>query len=81
MNRREAAYHQPNFPYQDYFVGDDLTEEQLDELYRAVMEGEKNHMGSWWEDKPHQILYRLLSRLTRAEDKIGYLVEVPKLMV
>lgn len=53
-------------------IGDDLTEEMLDELWDMwdmwAGYGDRSfYMGSWWDDKPHQIAYRLLLRLTRAE--------------
>ena len=50
-------------------VGSDLSQRDLDDLYDAVVCGEEAEtmMKGWWEDKPHQILHRLIIRLTRAE--------------
>ena len=57
------------------FIGNDLTDDQLDDLWRMIAEGNRDtDMADWWEDKPHQIMYRLLLRLTRAEaalDELG----------
>jgi len=59
-------------------VGDDLTERDLDDLYDAVIRGVRRDslMAEWWWDKPHQLLNRLLLRLTRAEHP--ELEEIPK---
>lgn len=49
-------------------VGDDLSSDDLDALWAFLVgEPEKGLMADWWNDKPHQIAYRLLLRLTRAE--------------
>lgn len=53
----------------DQLIGDDLSDEMLDDLWAMIAEGKRDtYMASWWEDKPHQIMYRLLLRLTRSED-------------
>ena len=49
-------------------IGNDLSEEDLDNLWSYLV-GDSRHHG-WWEDKPHQITYRLLLRLTRAEAEL-----------
>jgi len=51
------------------FVGDDLTDEHLDDLYECVAlgESEPGEASYWFRDKSHQILRRLLVRLARAE--------------
>jgi len=55
-------------------AGEDLTEEALDDLYDAVILGGDIGGGrgyhGWWDNKPHQILHRLLLRLTRAEHEV-----------
>jgi hypothetical protein len=49
-------------------VGDDLTDAQLDDLWNVLVNGATDsYMARWWADKKHQIAYRLLMRLTRAE--------------
>lgn len=55
------------------FVGDDLTDEELDELWEVFGGdgGKGTYMRGWWDDKPHQIAYRLLCRLTRAQKTIA----------
>lgn len=55
-----------------HYVGDDITEESLDELWRYITEGEDNNMAQWMQDKPQQVVYRLLLRLTRAENRNSY---------
>jgi len=55
----------------DRYIGDDLSAGDLDALW-AVFAGSggpdpDSSIPGWWEDKPHQIAYRLLLRLTRAE--------------
>jgi hypothetical protein len=50
------------------YIGDDLSESDLDDLWSMIADGDSDSlMASWWADKPHQIMYRLLLRLTRAE--------------
>jgi len=54
-----------------HYIGDDLSDDDLDALW-AVFAGNEppdpnNFTPGWWEDKPHQLAYRLLLRLTRAE--------------
>lgn len=52
-----------------YFIGDDLSEQALDDFWR-IFAGDTepySDMAYWWDDKPHQIAYRLVLRLTRAE--------------
>ena len=49
------------------YIGEDLSEHDLDFLYESVCLGEHGGRHGWWHDKPHQILNRLLMRLTRAE--------------
>lgn len=66
--RREDAFDLSSGDY----VGDDLTDQDLNDLW-AHFSGDPDlvHpdsvMVGWWEDKPHQIVRRLLCRLTRAE--------------
>lgn len=56
-------------------IGDDLSPQDLDDLW-AVLTGRpevlstEDIMSGWWADKPHQLAYRLLLRLTRAEDAL-----------
>lgn len=55
-----------------HLVGDDLTPEMLDGLHDILTGSAERtdagcEMEGWWTDKPHQIAYRLLCRLTRAE--------------
>ena len=68
MSKRTENAFEPNG---ERLVGDDLTEEALDDLYNAVILGADIGGGpgyhGWWDDKPHQILNRLLLRLARAE--------------
>lgn len=55
-------------------VGDDLTEDMLDELWAGPCTGRDptpTRMSAWWADKKHQILYRLVCRLTRAECELA----------
>ena len=54
-------------------IGDDLGPEQLDELWTVFVgvPDENADMVYWWRDKPHQIAYRLLLRLTRAEAELA----------
>lgn len=59
-------------------IGDELTETDLDDLWVELSgalssRDEYTSMGRWWRDKPHQIGYRLLLRLTRAEERIAEL--------
>jgi hypothetical protein len=51
-------------------IGNDLEDEVLDSLWEHFA-GEG--CNGWWDDKPHQIGYRLLLRLTRAEAKLASL--------
>lgn len=49
--------------------GDDLDAATLDDLWRICL-GEPTsdpYVAGWWEDKPYQVLIRLVARLTRAE--------------
>jgi len=55
-------------------IGDDLTEDELIELWQ-YFHGEENSMSRWWRDKPHQIAWRLLMRLVRAETALREEVE------
>jgi len=49
-------------------IGADLTPERLDALWSFLTGGpEESEIAEWWQDKPHQLAYRLLLRLTRAE--------------
>lgn len=55
-------------------IGDDLIAADLDALW-TVFAGpdgpdHTNPTPGWWADKPHQIAYRLVLRLTRAEDAL-----------
>lgn len=56
-------------------IGDDLSPEMLDDLWEVLGGGGNydTYTGQWWDDKPHQIAYRLLLRLTRAEAKLAEL--------
>jgi hypothetical protein len=54
------------------FIGDDLSEKDLDDLYDYFVMGNRKLVApvvSWYLDKPHQVINRLLSRLTRAEHR------------
>lgn len=51
-------------------IGDDMAESDLDNLWAALTGRWESDMSAWWEDKPHQIAYRLLLRLTRAENAL-----------
>ena len=58
-------------------IGDDLSDEDIDNLW-AMWAGEDGPdpdsiMPGWWDDKPHQIAYRLVLRLTRAEARVAEL--------
>ena len=58
-------------------IGDDLSEADLDNLW-AVWNSRprpESAIPGWWRDKPHQIAYRLLLRLTRAEATIRQIGE------
>jgi hypothetical protein len=66
LTRQTDAYRFSNGP-EEHFIGDDLTDEQLDQLWDYFINGKTNQMSNWWQDKPHQIGYRLLLRLARAE--------------
>ncbi len=72
--RKDNAFIPPHKHDPNYLVGNDLTEEMLDELYDSWYGNQPkdhpNHMKWWWADKPHQIAHRLLMRLTRAETRI-----------
>jgi len=60
------------------WIGDDLDDEDLDNLWEHLSGGdpaEDSTMPGWWDDKPHQIAYRLLLRLTRAVGKLRELQE------
>lgn len=56
------------------YIGDDLDEEALNDLWAAFADGTRSTMSGWWADKPHQIAYRLLLRLTRAEVRNAELI-------
>lgn len=54
------------------FTGDDLDSHALDDLYAVLSDnGTQSMMAVWWRDKPHQILNRLLCRLTRADQDLA----------
>jgi phage gp46-like protein len=55
----------------DDLIGEDLTEEALIDLhlYFTGKEGD-SPTAAWWEDKAHQLGYRLLLRLIRAEAEL-----------
>jgi hypothetical protein len=56
------------------YIGDDLGDSQLSDLHSYFTgERQESYMSSWWEDKAHQIGYRLLLRLTRAENELAKL--------
>ncbi len=53
------------------YVGDDLYEEDLEALWAHVSGEEANCFNAtpdWYEDKPDQVVLRLLLRLERAEN-------------
>ena len=53
--------------------GDDLTDEDIQDLYTYYMSGrrwdfkDKPYVVEWHEDKPHQVMMRVFCRLWRAE--------------
>jgi DNA repair exonuclease SbcCD ATPase subunit len=54
-------------------IGEDLGAEDLEALWRKLAGhplGDNHLIAAWWEDKPHQIAYRLLLRLNRAERRL-----------
>lgn len=61
--------------FRERYIGDDLSELHLDELLDWVDHneyGDHEHTTSvagWYQDKPHQVVRRLILRLTRAEAK------------
>lgn len=56
------------------YIGEDLSESDLDDLWSHFAgEHSDTNAAYWWTDKPHQIGYRLLLRLTRAEGRIAEL--------
>ena len=61
-------------------AGEDLTEEDLDDLYDSVCLGDRTPtlMACWWRDKPEQILHRILSRMTRAERTLAERSKAPQ---
>lgn len=68
--RLRSAYYLTSGSY----TGEDLTPGHLNELY-LMLDGPYTMpycgiMRRWWRDKPHQILRRLLLRLTRAEHEL-----------
>ena len=52
-------------------IGDELTDEDLVEFWRYFYGETNSDMARWWSDKPHQIAWRLLMRLVRAEHRDG----------
>jgi len=60
----------------DRLIGDDLSDADLVEFWR-YFHGEENDMSRWWSDKPHQIAWRLLMRLVRAEAALHANKETP----
>ncbi len=53
------------------FIGDDLTDSDLDDLWAFASRGEKKSViANWIADKPHQVWYRMILRLTRAEARL-----------
>jgi len=54
-----------------YYVGDDLfLNEHLTQLYAYICHGHRNDASNWFEDKPHQILLRLLYIATRYQQGV-----------
>jgi len=54
-------------------IGEDLGTEDLEALWRKLAGhplGDAHPIAAWWDDKPHQIAYRLLLRLHRAERRL-----------
>jgi len=51
----------------ELFHGDDLSKEDLDNLYDYLNTNKESDIANWYKDKPHQIVLRLLKRLTRVE--------------
>lgn len=67
-SRQTDAYRDP---HGRGFIGDELTEGDLDSLW-CVIAGHDDpnpdtSMRDWWDDKANQLAYRLILRLTRAE--------------
>lgn len=62
------------------YIGDDLGEEDLDNLWAiwADTPDPDSIMPGWWSDKPHQLAYRLILRLTRAEVRNAEMVDILK---
>lgn len=57
-------------------TGDDLDASALDDLWAVVNDAAaQSTMADWWRDKPHQILNRLLCKLTRAEQQRAELAD------
>lgn len=60
------------------WIGDDLSDSDLDDLWNVFAGDSRKgtYMSSWWADKKHQIAYRLVLRLTRAESEREHLKRV-----
>ena len=55
-------------------IGDDLSKADLDNLWATLSGSDPDPdslIPSWWADKPHQLAYRLILRLTRAEAQLA----------
>lgn len=58
------------------WIGNDLSAQDLDDLWAHVA-GYSERVSpdglvvGWYKDKPHQVIYRLLLRLTRAEAELA----------
>jgi hypothetical protein len=55
------------------YIGEDLSAEDLENLWRKLAGhplGDESLIARWWDDKPHQIAYRLLLRLKRADEAL-----------
>jgi len=56
------------------FIGDDLTSKELDGYWDHFCNGNKQSaISDWLDDKPHQVHYRMINRLTRVEEELRLL--------
>lgn len=76
-NTRQADAFRPSESNEGFFIGDDLTEADLDALWRHIcdepLKNEESFVPAWWDDKSHQVGMRLILRLTRAEERLRIL--------
>lgn len=66
-SEREESAFRKNEVQKEIFHGDDLSKKDLDDLYDYLNTNKESHIANWYKDKPHQIVLRLLKRLTRVE--------------